>query len=147
MFPYCVEPIIRHIPPKEAQVRIEKIFDFDHHALFNDGNDHFFFTISRLNCLPINRDLLNGFLSENSVVKNDVILTLEIILNYFGQNQKTTIELFDDEEENGPEEVFLNIILKNENKDNMDLFESVNKWFVENIYQYRQNLNINIDFE
>ncbi len=80
-------------------------------------------------------------------IKNDILLVLEMVLNYFGENQKTSIEPFYDDEETTSGDIFINVTLKNDSANNFLKFKKVNDWFIENIYKHRQHLNINLDFE
>ncbi|MCK5320561.1 hypothetical protein KAJ61_04180 [Candidatus Parcubacteria bacterium] len=147
MFPYSLEPTKIYNPPQIPEIHIEEIFNFGHYALFDDENDYFFFILERRNCKVLNKKDLTSFFNEKNIVKNDILLILEVILSNFGDNQKTSIELFIDEDEEGPEEVFVNIIFKEDSEENIEKFNRVNNWFIDNIYKYRQFININIDFE
>ena len=96
-----------------------------------------------INCKIINNEEVNRFIEENNL-KECINKTLDIIFKYYSEEQKTSLELFIDE---GFEKLFLNIILKDCSKENIKKFNEINNWFVDNIYKYNNNFNINLEFK
>lgn len=147
MLPYCVEPIPKYIPTIQQEIQTDSIFNFSYPCLFEDENEYFLFKLGRKNCKVKNKELLMILIKKDLGIKNDILLVLEMVLNYFGENQKTSIEPFYDDEETTSGDIFINVTLKNDSANNFLKFKKVNDWFIENIYKHRQHLNINLDFE
>ena len=147
MFPYIIPPTIEYQPVEEpiAQIRHDIDFEFDQVQYFNNRCDYFFAVLRSRNCEILNKDLISNFLTQNKA-HGEIISTLNVIFNNFTYHQKTSLEVFLDDENKSQEELFINIILDEYSDENIEKFSKVNNWFINNLYQKFPNININIEF-
>lgn len=146
MLAFAIEPFKVYEDPLIYQVQESDTFKFEFPVYFTKA-DLLFIYCSKQSCELIDKVELSRYLSDNERVTMDIYKILPVIKDVFGPEQKTTLELFDDEDGGAEEEVFLNIILKDYTEENMEKFIKLNGWFIQNIYQHRYSLNINIGFE
>ena len=151
-FPYYVDlpKIYNPIAPIEIVLNPKNSFNFSRTLYFKDIKDLIIFQLENGNCTIKNDGNLSNFIDENPPLFNDICNTLKVIKENFSPDQKTFLELFVDEDDvknSKYNEVFLNIILEDCSDECISKFNRVNNWFVENIYKFRQKLNINMTFK
>lgn len=134
-------------PTIEEENKYPFCFDFTL-SLYRNREDNLLCLFESKNCKVLNKETFFNFLENNDQLEIEIFSVLDIILEYYGKSQQTQLEIFSDyEDENISPELFLNIILKDDSYANMNVFNKINNWFVDNIYKYRQNFNINLNFE
>jgi hypothetical protein len=149
MLDYIVNNIPRFYQPPVISTCLpgENIFNFSRSVYYN-REDYIVFELKQKRCEVLDKKDVLKVLEANPAMIKNIFFTLSVINDYFGKDQKTSLDYFVDEEDGGGEgKIFLNIILKDCSADNLEKFNKINDWFIDNVYKFNQKFNINLDFE